>query len=197
MLGQGGRKLSHSGIGRGVDLLRADVTTLPLKDGAVRLSLATHLFYFVARWREAARELLRVTAEDGAVLLLQTGGGREVPELRERYRELCGQLGFLPRSVGVPGVGVESTREVLGFYESEGLRVEPRAGTWKWTERVPLAEALGNLAARSYSFTYPVPDSVHRTVLSSLEDEVSRTHPSPSFVFDMENAVTLAVVTRD
>ena len=177
------------------DLLLADVAAIPLRDHSVQLSLATHLFYFVADWRQAARELLRVTERRGAILLLHTGGGREVPEVRDRYRELCGELGFRPRSVGVHGVGVESTKEVLAFYRTQGLRVNARAGVWRWTERVPAAEAVADLEARSYSFTIAVPDSVHSAAISKLRQEVATSHLAPMFGFETENAISLSIVS--
>jgi ubiquinone/menaquinone biosynthesis C-methylase UbiE len=179
------------------DLMLADVARLPLKDQAVGLSLATHLFYFVARWRDAALELLRVTDKRGAVLLLHTGTGREVPEIRDRYREICGELGFLPRSVGVEGVGVESTKEVLEFYKTEGCRVTPRAGIWKWVESVSPSDALDDLAAKSYSFTLAVPNSIHTAAMLRLREEVTASHPSPSLTYRIENAISLSIVSRE
>jgi ubiquinone/menaquinone biosynthesis C-methylase UbiE len=179
-----------------LELMLADVARLPLCDRAVELALATHLFYFVARWREAARELIRVTDRKGAVLLLHTGMGREVAEVRDRYREICGELGFRPRSVGVEGVGVESTQEVLEFYEAEGLRVTRLAGSWKWVEHVPASDALDDLTTRAYSFTLRVPEAIHSAAMVRLREEIEIAHPASEFAYQTENAVSLSIVSH-
>jgi ubiquinone/menaquinone biosynthesis C-methylase UbiE len=189
------QKERNTKSGRPVQVALADVAALPFRGGSFDFAIATHLFYFVAKWREAARELLRMTSRHGAVILLQTGTGREVPEVHQRYREIAKELGFDLRAVGLRGVGVESSKEVLSFYQSEGHRIQPDVGRWGWVERIPAIEALENLLTRTYSWTMPVPEETHRAIIAKLREEIARSHP-PGHLFEVENEVRFSVVDR-
>lgn len=63
-------------------LLNADVTALPLRDGAVDVALAVHMLYHVPDREAAARELRRVVAP-GGVCIAVTNGARHTRSLRE------------------------------------------------------------------------------------------------------------------
>jgi ubiquinone/menaquinone biosynthesis C-methylase UbiE len=63
-------------------LLNADVTALPLCDGAVDIALAIHMLYHVPGREAAIRELRRVVAAGGACIAV-TNGGRHTRSLRD------------------------------------------------------------------------------------------------------------------
>ena len=63
-------------------LLNADVTALPLRDGAVDVALAIHMLYHVPSREAAVRELRRVVAPGGTCIAV-TNGGRHTRSLRE------------------------------------------------------------------------------------------------------------------
>jgi SAM-dependent methyltransferase len=62
-------------------VLNADLTALPLRDGAVDVALAIHMLYHVPDRPAALRELRRVTAPGGLGLAV-TNGGRHTRVLR-------------------------------------------------------------------------------------------------------------------
>jgi SAM-dependent methyltransferase len=67
-------------------LLNADVTALPLRDGAVDVTLAIHMLYHVPDREAAIRELRRVTAAGGTCVAVTNGSWhtRSLRDLVER-----------------------------------------------------------------------------------------------------------------
>jgi SAM-dependent methyltransferase len=63
-------------------LLNADVTALPLRDGAFDVALAIHMLYHVPLRETAIRELRRVVAPGGACIAV-TNGSRHTRALRD------------------------------------------------------------------------------------------------------------------
>ena len=63
-------------------LLNADITALPLRDGAVDAALAIHMLYHVPDRPAAIRELRRVVAPGGACVAV-TNGARHTRALRD------------------------------------------------------------------------------------------------------------------
>jgi SAM-dependent methyltransferase len=63
-------------------LVSADVTALPLRDGAVDVALAIHMLYHVPDREAAIRELRRVVAPGGTCVAV-TNGGRHTRSLRD------------------------------------------------------------------------------------------------------------------
>jgi SAM-dependent methyltransferase len=63
-------------------LLNADITALPLRDGAVDVALALHMLYHVPSREAAIRELRRVVAPGGACIAV-TNGSRHTRSLRD------------------------------------------------------------------------------------------------------------------
>ena len=63
-------------------LLNADVTAVPLRDGAVNVAFAVHMLYHVPRREVAIRELRRVVAPGGACIAV-TNGSRHTRALRD------------------------------------------------------------------------------------------------------------------
>jgi SAM-dependent methyltransferase len=73
------------GMLRAVDhpaLLNADVTALPLRDGAVDVALAIHMLYHVPDREAAIRELRRVVVAGGTCIAV-TNGSRHTRSLRD------------------------------------------------------------------------------------------------------------------
>jgi SAM-dependent methyltransferase len=150
-----------------VSFCRADVTALPFADGAFDLEVAVHLFYFIPNWRRAADELLRVTRVQGAVILMHTGTGAEIPLLNARYRELCAEAGWPIRDRGV-----HSTREVVEYLCARGCQAEWLRDRWRWSARLRLDQALEHLRARAYSFTTTAPEAIHQAAVTRLSAEM-------------------------
>ena len=150
-----------------VTFQQADTTRLPFPNATFDLAIAVHLFYFIRDWQQAAAELLRVVRDDGAIVLMHTGTGAEIPFLNERYQALCAEQGCT-----ISAVGVKSTRQVVDYYRSLGCQAEWTRDRWPWVSRLQLDEALGYIKSRAYSFTTVAPDDVHTTAIEKLKYEL-------------------------
>ena len=81
---QAGDQAGHPAV------LNADVTALPLRDGAVDVALAIHMLYHVPDRPAALRELRRVTAP-GGVFVAVTNGARHTRALRDLIERAAGE----------------------------------------------------------------------------------------------------------
>ena len=171
--------------------VRADATRLPFSPSAFDLCVAVHLFYFIPDWRGAVREMLRALQPVGALVLLHTGSGVEVPRLNERYQELALELGYV-----FPTYGVRSTREVVDYAASLGCAVErAEEAAWEWTTRIDIEEALSHLRGRAYSFTKDVPEDVHVAVIDSLQRERLKEAAGHASLIEVPNRVSIVIVS--
>ncbi len=171
---------------------QADVTRLPYADATFDIAVATHLFYFIRDWQQAAVELLRAVRPGGPIILMHTGSGTEIPTLNARYKALCAELAY-----PIPTVGVESTRDVVGYYETLGCQTEWQRDRWTWTAHIRLDQALAYIQARAYSFTTFAPDVVHREVVKRLTIELEQQHGNLRHAeVSVPNQVYIVVVSR-
>jgi SAM-dependent methyltransferase len=168
---------------------QADVTRLPFPDAAFDVAIAVHLFYFIPGWRQAIDEILRVLRDGGALILMHTGTGMEVPLLNQRYKELCAEQGCQ-----IESIGVNSTRQVVEYCENTGHSAEWIRDRWQWAAHIQLDRALDHLRACAYSFTTFVPDDVHTTAIERLESELKRRYGGLGTV-QVPNQVYVVVVS--
>jgi len=191
MLGVCVAQSQSMGTGGVLHCLRADATRLPLSSGVFDLCVAVHLFYFIPDWRGAVREMLRALRPGGALILLHTGNGAEVPRLNEHYRELAQALGYT-----FPTYGVRSTRDVVDYAASLGCAVErAEKPSWEWTTQVSARKALSHLRARAYSFTKDVPEDVHGAVMDRLQRESLEGAAGPDSAIHVPNRISIVIVS--
>lgn len=170
--------------------VRADTTSLPFSAEAFNLCVAVHLFYFIPEWRRAVQEMLRVLRPDGALILLHTGFGTEVPHLNARYRELAQNQGYM-----FPAYGVRSTTEVVEYAASLGCSVERiEEQSWEWMARISQRDALVYLASRAYSFTKDVTEMVHQSVMDSLHLEADAVG-GMNAILEVPNRISVVVLS--
>ena len=175
-----------------VSFQMADATALPYRDGAFDLAVAVHLFYFIFTWTKTVDEIVRVVRQGGAIILMHTGTGAEIPFLNERYKALCAEMDWSIRQIGAM-----STREVVDYLGTCGCSSEwIRDPRWAWTARIPLDRALGYLRCRAYSFTNFAPDWVHRIVMKRLESEMQAQYGSLNVEIEVPNQIYLVVIQR-
>jgi ubiquinone/menaquinone biosynthesis C-methylase UbiE len=170
---------------------QADVTRLPYADAMFDIAVATHLFYFIHDWQLAAAELLRVVRPGGPIILMHTGSGAEIPMLNARYKALCAEY-----ACPIPTVGVESTREVVTYYETLDRQVEWWRDRWTWIAHIRVDRALAHIRARAYSFTTFAPDAIHHEVVGRLTVELERQYGTLYTDIDVPNQVYMVVVSR-
>jgi ubiquinone/menaquinone biosynthesis C-methylase UbiE len=170
---------------------QADVTRLPYADAVFDMVVATHLFYFIRDWQQAAAELLRVTRPDGPIILMHTGSGAEIPALNARYKAVCTELAW-----PIPVVGVESTRDVVAYYEASGCHVEWLCDRWTWTAHIHVDQALEHIRARAYSFTTFAPDVIHNEVMRRLTLELEQRYGTLHTGIAVPNQVYMVIIIR-
>ena len=164
-----------------------DATNLPFPPGSFDLAVAAHLFYFIPNWRKAVQEILRVLRPGGALIMMSTGFGAEVPEMNDRYKALASQRGYI-----FPSYGASSTSEVAEYARSIGCVTERiELPDWKWTNSILAVTALDHLRNRAYSFLRQVPPDLHNAVLAEMVSEYDR----PDLALNVENKIYLVVVT--
>lgn len=168
-----------------------DVCELPFDDGVFDMAIAVHLFYFIRDWRTAADEILRVVKPGGPVVLINTGHGKEIPFINDRYRQLSAELGCEITSIGAHG-----TADVLDFYADRGCGVEVVRDRWMWTLRTRLDEALGHIRARAYSFTTIASEQVHQAAVDRLEHELVEHYGDLEQTIEVPAQIYLAIVRR-
>jgi ubiquinone/menaquinone biosynthesis C-methylase UbiE len=174
-----------------VSFIMADATNLPFSDGAFDIAIAVHLFYFIQEWKQAVAETLRVIKPGHPLVMMHTGTGMEVPDLNQRYKELCAKCGCSIRDVGV-----KSTGEVVGYLQSSGYQVEHVRGRWSWTAPIPVKEALRYMKLRAYSFTTVAPDGVHARVMQILEAEALRRFGRTDAEIGVPNEIYYVLVAK-
>jgi SAM-dependent methyltransferase len=176
---------------RRIFYMQADAASLPFSDSVFDMAAAAHFFYFLAEWKKAAQELLRVVRQGRPVILMHTGTGMELPFLNDRYAELCAGMGHPIRSMGV-----KSTKEVTEFFCSLGCTVDWVRDRWQWTAKIPLGKAIDYIRRRAYSFSTFAPEEVHQKAVGELRAEMKAKFGDLNREIKIPNQVYLALVHK-
>lgn len=182
-------RLKHSEKSLAVFFQKADVLESPFPDSSFDMAITVHLFYFIPWWQKAVDEIFRVLKDGSPLILMHTGTGMEVPEINERYREMCAGQGY-----PIPDIGVKSNLAVVDYCESLGHKTEWFRDRWQWVQPVRLGEALYFLKNRAYSFTTFAPDYIHSKAIEALEAELTARYGSIGTEIEIPNQVYLAVI---
>jgi len=188
MLAQLKTRIADKGLAGRISFLKGDVAQLPYPEKSFDMAIAVHLFWFVGEWKKAINELVRVLKPGRPIILMHTGGGKEIPAINERYKEMCASLGR-----PVQPVGAKDTREVLDYLISLGASIETIEGRWKWDVTASFAEAVEYISKRQLSFTRDMPDEIHRKVCIDLEREFVKNTDETTVV---TNRISLYVSSR-
>ena len=167
-----------------VSYRKADVTRLPFPDNSFDICVAVHLFHLIPEWRRAIDEVLRVLKQDAPLVLLYTGYGTEIPSLKDRYAELCRELGYAYERVGIKSAG-----ELLGYLEKQGRIHEEFRDRWQWTSRMQLDTMLIYMKNRAYSFTSLTPEKIHTEAIRLLELEVLKKYNNLASAVEVPNEI--------
>lgn len=150
--------------GLAIDLARADATALPLRTASVDGAVAVHVLHLISGWERAVTDLRRVIRPGGALAV----GFNEVDEqtagfvLRERWRAAAHDLGGDTQR---PGAQFDQADALL-----ESLFGAPRRATLaSWEGYETLRERLDQLASRTTSDTWQLPDEILRESVRRAE----------------------------
>ena len=157
------------------DLVLGTVTRLPFRDGAFRASLAIHVLHLVAAWRDALRELARVT-RGPFLTVLETITTRAL-DSEEAH------AGAGPGDAYHPSRRYLEIARTRGFeYEHPGVRPPEMIARVPPDLRIPLGRhgehvsgeaLLAPAGTKSYSFQWNVPDDLHAAVMEQLTREMA------------------------
>lgn len=184
------RMLGHPHLAN-ITFLKADVTSLPFPDAEFDMTVVVHLFYFIPDWKTAVDELTRVIKPGGSLILMHTGSGQEIPEINQRYKELCADLGFT-----INQMGVSSTSEVVQYLQESGRTVALIQDRWRWTTHIQIKRALQYMQHRAYSFTTLAPDAIHHEALARLSKELINRYGNMNTVLEIPNQISLAIIAN-
>jgi SAM-dependent methyltransferase len=153
------------------DLILGSATSMPFRDRAFRATLAVHVLHLIADWKDALREIARVTS-GRFVTLLETITTKAM-DSAEMPRP-----GHGPGDVYHPIREYEEIAAKWGYhYEHPGVRPpqmmerappEFRIPVGRYREVLPGETLLAPAATKSYSSQWAVPDDVHAKVMEEL-----------------------------
>jgi ubiquinone/menaquinone biosynthesis C-methylase UbiE len=145
-------------------LIQADATRLPLRPACYQAVFAVHVFHLIAGWQQAAGEIKRVLAPQGALFIGQSRRDLDSPlaKIREQWSRMIGDL-----VVKEPRPGVRDTEELDAYLRALGAQIR----TWdaaQWQTLTSLEETIRQLEAGVYSSTWRLPAETLHTCAASL-----------------------------
>jgi ubiquinone/menaquinone biosynthesis C-methylase UbiE len=149
--------------GGALEVEEGNITALPAATSTFDAVVAVHILHLVAEWRRALDEALRVLRPTGALLLGQDRRPDAIgTEIQRRWEANVRELGYDPRR---PGAQFDV---VVDDLRARGLTVDISVPV-TWTERRTPRSHLAQLAARSSSSTWAVPDEIFVESIARLE----------------------------
>jgi SAM-dependent methyltransferase len=173
-----------------VKYLRQDITALPFPDASFDISVAVHIFHLVKDWKKAVDEVFRILKPGSPFIVMVTGGGREIPWIQDKYRELCAVGGHPAKHIGLSG-----WPELQKYVLECGRCVEIIENRWQWTRKSRIDEALHHIGLRYYGMTRLVSEAVHLAVMQKLEPEVREKFGTLDTEVEIPQQVRLMIIT--
>lgn len=190
MLNMLAEKLSRRQSPLSIDFQKADVTILPFRDACFDIAVTVHVFHLIRDWKKAVSEVLRVLQPEAPLVLFFTGSGDEVPAIKDRYREICAELGHSASHIGLS----TNDNDFRDFLAAFGRRMESIENKWNWTQRIRIDESLQHLRFHYYSFTRLVPDYIHLEVIKKLERELKKQYGNLSVEVEVPNRFDIILI---
>ena len=145
-------------------LAQADASRLPFPDATYGAVLTVHVLHLVGPWREALREFRRILRPGGVYLNSHNYRRADSPNrrLRDRWRALVEARGRTWRRPGI-----QDREELIAELRVMGAHVED-TNVAEWTGSVTPRQELSDIAARTHSDTWQVPDDVLAETVAEL-----------------------------
>jgi ubiquinone/menaquinone biosynthesis C-methylase UbiE len=169
--------------------MRHDITSLPFPNASFDIALAVHIFHLIRDWQKALSEVFRILKPGSPLILMYTGGGKEIPWIQDRYRELCTASGHPAEHIGV-----SDRNQLTEYLKSSGRTLEMVENRWQWTRKSSVREALDNIKQRHYGMTRLVPEGVHREVMEKLAPEVLEKYGELDILVEVPHQIRLIIV---
>jgi len=170
-------------------LVRGDLRRLPLASGVFSAALVVHILHLIADWQAVLREVWRVLAP-GGVLVLAQESGRRVPT-RDRYMDIAASRGLLRKNLGA------HRAEVHAFLVETGARVEQMdASRVRWRHSWRVAEMLEMVRRRTWSSLWTIPDADHAAMMAETEAWARQTYGTLDAVEEADTMLMVWAVRR-
>lgn len=173
-------------------LAQADAAHLPYPAASFDALLTVHVMHLVGPWREALREYRRVLKTGGVYLNAHTELVGETPRFHMRgvFREHLAALGYVDQR---PGVRDDADLYTELIATGAVLR---HVDAVVYTEPADTARAaLADLAARTNSYTWDIPDDVFAAALAATERWAAAEFPDLDAPFVRQARFVIDVAT--
>ena len=153
------RKMLHRAMCKGLrDILLADATALPFRDGAFDHVLCVHVTHLVRDWRTAVHEMVRVVT--GKIAAMATEREDCAAEaMRRAYEEFCAQAGYEIRHPGITETDL-----------AEEVPPDKRVVVAESSYELSAVDMIDRFRERVYSNLWGVPEDLHHRAVQMLED---------------------------
>lgn len=159
-----GRLVEKAGGRAPFPIAIADATALPFRDGSFGAALAVHVLHLIPAWERAVRELARVVARGGAVLVDKGGGW---------HRGETGVGDRFARAAGVVRrhVGLEDDEAALldRAMASLGARLRPLEPIEEVRTR-SIAQDIDDMENGLWAWTWQIPPDVRRAAATEVRE---------------------------
>jgi ubiquinone/menaquinone biosynthesis C-methylase UbiE len=174
-----------------VRFIQQDITALPFLDASFNIAVVVHVFHLIRNWKKAVNEVFRILKPGSPLIMLYTGGGKEVPWVQDKYRELC-------RAGGHPAehIGTGDRQVLMDYFREIGCQVEVIEDRWKWVRKNNVRECFEGIKARSYGMTRLVPEEFHNEVAEKLRAETVQQYGSFDAEVDVPMQMRLIIAAR-
>jgi ubiquinone/menaquinone biosynthesis C-methylase UbiE len=138
-------------------IVQVDATHLPFPSAHFDNVLTVHVLHLIPSWREVLREFRRVLISGGAYINAKTWASVGNPvgdQLRTHWREWLAEHG---ESGQHPGV--QDNDQLFQELRSLGAEVK-EVEVVRFSDSYILREELDRFAARTYSYTWDIPESI-------------------------------------
>jgi ubiquinone/menaquinone biosynthesis C-methylase UbiE len=153
-------------------VVRADLRRLPFASGVFGAALVVHILHLIADWQAVLREIGRVLAPGGMLLLAQESG-RSVPT-RDYYMKMAAARGLLR-----PHIGTRSRDEIRTYLLEQGAQVERvDDDRLHWRQPWNIGDILEMVRRRTWSSLWNVPDADHAEMMAATETWAQATYGS-------------------
>jgi ubiquinone/menaquinone biosynthesis C-methylase UbiE len=147
-----------------LDARLCDITALPFPDASFDAAIVVHVLHLVSAWRTALDEVLRVIRPGGVFLIgNDRAPGTVYSRLRGKWNTIVQELGADLTPPGAAGY-----EPVLDELRARGLTGEATTPV-TWTERHRPRQIIDDIARRTWSGTWSVPDDILAMSITRLE----------------------------
>jgi len=163
------RKLAAKRQGRGPELVIADATRLPFREGTFACAMAAHVLHLIPEWEQAVAELLRVVRPGGVIVASR--GGRE--EGQRGWMQSVRRRFFDEAAAGPWPPGAGNIEQVDRHMVRLGATVRDLPLPAHETERT-VNEVVANLEAGYWSACWELDDATRKHAAAATRDWAAR-----------------------